>query len=160
MSFDLRNQIEKDLSVTLEREYGLPIILYGPDGLKQDKSALEPNEDLLGQVQNDTITQNPETGETIITNNPVISVRRRSLIRIPLPGEKWAVQIPITPDRSGAVENFIFSPTRAPEGGSSIGFIILYLRRAKDSAEVAELIFQDTVDSEFTDDEDTEWVDS
>jgi hypothetical protein len=160
LSFDLRAQIEQDLSVTIEGDYGLPIILYGPDGLKQDKSALEPTEDLLGQILYDTITQNPETGEQVVSNNPIISIRRRSLTRIPAPSEKWVVQIPITPDRSGAVENFIISATRAPEGGSSIGFIRLYLRRAKDTAEIAELIFQDTVDSEFTDDEDTEFVDS
>jgi hypothetical protein len=160
LSFDLRAQIEQDLSVTIEGDYGLPIILYGPDGLKQDKSALDPTLDLLGQILYDTITQNPETGEQIVSNNPIISIRRRSLTRIPAPGQKWAVQIPITPDRSGAVENFIISAARAPEGGASIGFIRLYLRRAKDPAEFTGFDFQDTVDSEFTDDEDTEFVDS
>ena len=160
MSFDLRSQIEKDLSVTLEGDYGLPIILYGPDGLKQDKSELDPTKDLLGQVLYDTITQNPETGEQIVSNNPIISIRRRSLTRIPAPGEKWAIQTPVTPDRSGAVENFIISATRAPEGGSSIGFIRLYLRRAKDPAEISEFDFQSTTDSEFTDTDDTEFIDS
>lgn len=160
MAFDLRSQIENDLAITMEGDFGLPVILYGPDGSKQSKSANDPTSDLLGQILYDAVSGNPETGERVVTNNPIVSIRRTSLDRIPLPGETWAIQIPVTPQSTGAVSNFIISDTRAPEGGASIGFIRLYLRKAKNPAEIANLIFQDTPDSTFTDTGDTEWIDS
>jgi hypothetical protein len=158
---NLREQIETDLSFTLENneDFGLPVILYGPDG-KQDKSANDPTADLMGQINYDTILVNPDTGEEIRVNNPNVSLRRSSLDRVPVAGETWAVAIPTTPSLTGDVSYFVIDATRAPGGGASIGFIVLYLRKARTPDEIAKLIFQDTKDSEWTDTEDTEFIDS
>jgi hypothetical protein len=159
---NLREQIETDLSFTLENneDFGLPVILYGPDGNKQDKSANVPADNLMGQILYDTVRINPDTGEEMVVNNPIVTLRRSSLDRVPVAGETWAIAIPTTPSLTGTVSYFIIDATRAPEGGASIGFIRLYLRKARTPDEIAELIFQDTKDSEWTDTDDTEFIDS
>ena len=119
MALNLREQAESDLSFTLEGAFGLPVTLIAPDGSIQDN--------LTGQVLYDTIKVNPETGEEMVVNNPVVSLRRSSLDRIPLPGEKWIVKIPVDPSTTATLEDFIIDQTRPPEGGRSIGFIRLYL---------------------------------
>ena len=125
MALNLREQAESDLSFTLEGAFGLPVTLIAPDGSIQD--------DLVGQVLYDTVRINPETGEEMVVNNPVVVLRRSSLDRIPLPGEKWIVKIPVDPSITATLEDFMIDETRPPEGGRSIGFIRLYLRRAQQS---------------------------
>lgn len=130
---NLRQLAESDLALTLESEnqFGLPIVLIDPDGNKIDQSI--HGGALLGQVLYETVSVNPDTGEEMTVNNPVVTLRRSSLVRVPEPGEKWLVKIPVDPTADAPVEDFIFDPTRAPSGSRSIGFITLYLRRAVQS---------------------------
>jgi len=118
---NLREQIEADLAESLENpdDYGLPVILISPDGEVQD---------LNGQVLYDTKRVDPETGLDMIISTPVVTLRRSSLTRIPLAGEKWAVRIPETP--SSTATKTTHAIERAPEEGKSIGFIRLYLKKA------------------------------
>lgn len=118
---NLRELAESDLAVTLEGDFGLPVELIDPDGTKY--TGIE------GQILYDQLTADPETGEPITVNNPIVSVRRSSLVRVPQPGENWVVKIPITPSRTAALEDFMLSPVKPPGGGGSIGFIKLYLQR-------------------------------
>lgn len=129
---NLREQVESDLSFTLEREWKLPVVLIDPDGNTIDTS-LNDGETLGGQILYDTVRINPTTGEEMVVNNPIVSLRRSSLSRVPLPGEKWVVKIPTTPSTTAPKEDFVLSPTRPPEGGRSIGFIRLYLQRVEQS---------------------------
>jgi hypothetical protein len=117
----LRAQIEEDLALTLENpdDYGLPVILVSPDGVTQE---------VYGQVLYDTKRIDPETGLDMIVPQPVVTVRRSSLTRIPLAREKWAVRIPMTPEYAAAMTTH--SIERAPEDGKSIGFVRLYLTKA------------------------------
>jgi hypothetical protein len=137
MSFDMRAQIEKDLGVTLEGDYGLPVELTGPDGEEITTSAnsVDPQnpEPLYGQVLYTTTRMNPDTGEEMVVNEPVVVLRRSSLSRIPEPGENWFVRFPKDPDRTAELSDFAFTPDRAPEGGRSIGFIRLYPHKAEQS---------------------------
>lgn len=120
----LREQVESDLSFTLESigDWGLPVELIDPDGLVYQ---------LNGQILYDTIVTDPETGGEIIVHKPVVTLRRSSLTRVPLSGEKWAVKIPIEPSLTANKVTFLLE--RPTEEGGSIGFIRLYLMKAKQS---------------------------
>lgn len=129
----LRATVEKDLKLTLEGDFKLPVILIDPDGNTIDKSANEPLEDLTGQVMFDTIIENPDTGREIITGKPVVTLRRSSLSRVPTDTDypKWFVKIPVSVLVGALIETFNLA--RPPEGGSSHGFVRLYLMKAEQS---------------------------
>jgi len=127
----LRERIEADLAVTLEGDYKLPVVLIAPDGARQDKSANDPDADLVGQIIYDTRVDAPETGGDIIIHKPVVTLRRTSLDRIPKSGEKWAVEIPTVPQYDAPKEKFFLEV--ALEDGGAIGFIRLHLMRVKQS---------------------------
>ncbi len=132
MAFSLREQVETDLAVSLEGDWGLPVVLIQPDGTKIDTS-LNSGETLMGQVLYDTVGVNPDTGDSIVISNPIVTLRRSSLSRIPISGEKWLVTIPANPSLSAPLEDYVIDPSRAIEGGRTFGFVRLYLRRAKQS---------------------------
>lgn len=117
---NLRELAEKDLGRSLEGEWSLPVNLIDPDGVRYDG--------LRGQVLFDIVRVNPETGEEVTVQTPVVTLRRSTLARIPAPGENWIVEIPATPSEAAAKVQHVLSPTRPPEGGASIGFIRLYLQ--------------------------------
>lgn len=131
---NLRTQIESDLSFSLEDEniWGLPVVLIGPDGEKQEFSENSPDPEnpliLTGQVLYETLVLNPSTGEEIIVSKPVVSLRRSSLIRMPDVDENWIVKIPETPDPDADLIDYVIDKGRPLEGGKSIGFIRLYLK--------------------------------
>lgn len=127
----LREIVESDLELTLEDDWGLPVVLYAPDGTKYDKSANDTTKDLVGQVLYDTRIEDPATGAEIIVHKPVITLRKTSLTRIPISGEKWIIEIPTTPEYAGTKTAFYVE--RPSEDGSSIGFIRLYLMAADQS---------------------------
>lgn len=129
MAFNLRRQVELDLSVSLEGEWGLPVVLIQPDGTTIDTS-LNSGETLVGQVLYDTVGVNPDTGDAIVISNPIVTLRRSSLSRIPISGEKWLVKIPADPSPEAVLEDYVLDPSRAIEGGRTFGFVRLYLRRA------------------------------
>ncbi len=134
---NLREQCEQDLSITLEGDFGLPVELVSPDGIEYKFSANSPDPlnplSIMGQVLYDTVRADPDTGEPITVNEPIVSLRRSSLDRVPVSGERWVVKIPTTPSLTAELEPFILSPTRPPAGGASIGFIKLYLQRISQS---------------------------
>lgn len=129
---NLRRKIEQDLSRTIEREYGLPVSLVSPAG-EEINTSVHTGEQLYGQILYESVRVNPDTGEEIVLNNPAITLRRSSLSRVPEPNETWLVRIPTAPTEGAPIEDFVFDSTRAPEGGQSIGYITLYLRRATQS---------------------------
>lgn len=123
MAINLREQAESDLAITLEGEFGLPVELTNPD-----TGAIQT---VQGQVLYDTVSADPETGAPIISNNPVVTLRRSSLNPVPQPGERWHVRIPITPSRTAALDDFMIDDTHPPDGGASLGTIRLHLIRAE-----------------------------
>jgi hypothetical protein len=127
----IRADIEEDLAETLEDsdDYGLPVVLIGPDGVVYDTSEND-DDDLYGQVLYDHISQD-EDGNQIIDNRPVVTLRISSLARVPQNGEVWAVKIPVSPLADAELQTFVME--RAVEGGASIGFVRLYLRKAEQS---------------------------
>lgn len=126
---NLREQIERDLAVTLEGNYRLPVELIAPDGTKQVYSAQDGESLLYGQVLWDHLTADPETGAMLVVNNPTVVLRKTSLDRIPQNGETWVVRIPLTPDEDAPLVSHMME--RAVHHGSSIGFVKLFLMRAQ-----------------------------
>jgi len=129
MAINLRRRVERDLSFSLEGAWGLPVILIAPDGETIDTSENSGTQ-LKGQVLFDTIQVNPDTGDDMVVGNPIVTLRRSSLSRIPQPGENWIVKIPPEANSENPTEDYVLTSTRAPEGGKSIGIIRLYLRKA------------------------------
>ena len=123
---NLRELAEKDLAETLEGEWSLPVILIGPDGIKYDKTVDGRN--LTGQVLYGRREFNPDTGEEIFINTPVVTLRISSLVRVPADTECWGVKIPVKPSTTADMDDFIFNG-RPSEGGATIGFMRIYPQR-------------------------------
>ena len=126
---NLREQLEQDLGETLEGEWGLPVVLIDPDGVKYDTSANDPTKPLAGQVLYGKKEFNPDTGQDVYINQPIVSLRVTSLTRVPQNGEKWALKMPIRPSTTAPLVDFIFEG-RPLEGGTSLGFIRIYPQKA------------------------------
>ena len=129
----IRADIEADLAETLESpdDFGMPVELISPDGEVQTMSANDPTLGLYGQVLYDTIQQD-ENGNEYIDHQPVVSLRITSLDRVPAPGEKWNIKIPISPVEGADMVSH--TGERAPEDGRTIGFIRMILRKVEQSA--------------------------
>ena len=127
---NLRERTEQDLGTTLEGQFGLPVELTGPGGIEIKTSANSPDPlnplDLMAQILYTTVRVSPETGEEMVTSEPVIVLRRSSLSRVPQDGEKWFIKFPKDPSLTAEMANYALTPGRATEGGRSIGFIRLY----------------------------------
>jgi hypothetical protein len=123
----LREQIESDLSFTLEGEFRLPVVLIFADGTKQEKSANDTTQDLVGQILHDTIVETLETGLDGVVHRTVVTLRKTSLDQTPSKGD--SVLIPVTPNYNATKEVYIIE--RVSEDGGSIGFVRLYLVKAK-----------------------------
>ena len=131
---NLRERAEQDLGTTLEGQWGLPVELTGPGGIVYKTSANSPDPlnplTLKGQVLYTTPKIDPNTGEEIVVNKPVITLRRSSLERIPQDGENWHVKAPRDPSLTADLQDYVFTPNSASQGGRSIGFIRLYPSKA------------------------------
>jgi hypothetical protein len=124
--------VETDLGRSLEGDFGLPVELITPDAVtintrQSDGAPLE------GQVLYNSKDVDVDTGLPIVVNNPVVTLRRSSLSRIPVAGEKWIVRIPKNPNETDILINFALDGSRPPESGQSIGFVKLYLRAIQQS---------------------------
>lgn len=126
---NLRQAIEKDLYDSLESEWKINIELTSPDGNVQRYSLNNPDELLGGQVLYYTRRENPITGEVMVVNEPVATLRISSLIRVPAAGETWFIKFPVAPTAGAEVRSWVFTPTRSPEHGTDIGFIRIYPQR-------------------------------
>lgn len=80
-----------------------------------------------GQVLYNLARLDPISGEKIIIETLVATLRRSSLRVVPAAGEKWLVEVPVNPCAGAPIGQYALSPMRAPEGGAAIGFIRLYL---------------------------------
>lgn len=127
----LRAEIEQDLAETLEGDYGLPVVLISPSGVRYSTSANDPTSSLMAQVLYDSASQDAD-GNTVIDSRPVITLRRSSLSVVPQSGERWAVEMPTGPEDDASTATFVVE--RALEGGRSIGFVRLLLRGTEQSS--------------------------
>lgn len=129
---NLRVRAAEDCKRLNIRDWGLLVELISPDGIKYniDKETGEPLKGLMTLYDRTRII--PETGEDVIVPEPIVTLSRLSLERIPAPGEKWTVRIQESPTSVNFLD-YIISPTRAPEGGKSLEIIRLYLQKLEQS---------------------------
>lgn len=129
---NIRALAESDLKYTLEDSdgYGKPVILISPDGERIDTNQ-NTGEPLTGQVLYDTVRMDADSGADVITEEPIITLRRSSLSRVPKSGELWFIQIPGSPLEGAPLVNYQLDKSKAIQGGRSIGFIRLYPKKAE-----------------------------
>ncbi len=127
MSFHL--QRENDLKTIIEGDFGLPVILVSPDGVEYSKSFLDAEKDLVGKIDRSTFSFNPDNGESVIVQKPVISIRINSLERVPKDGEKWVVKIPEKNQPTDAKIDYVLCNDKAVEMNTTIGYVKLYLMK-------------------------------
>lgn len=113
---NLRAAIEADLADGIEGEFAIAISLLSPDGVRYTER---------GIFSESSKRVDPATGETIIVDEPVATLRTSSLTRVPVAGEKWIFTI------NGL--NYTFGRDRAPEK-TSIGFTRFYLHKLEATA--------------------------
>lgn len=130
---NLREKIELDLHESLEGEFGMPVELTTPSGLTQRYSMNDPDELLQGQVLYFSRQENPSTGEAMIVNQPVVTLRISSLIQEPQAGEKWYIRFPKSPIDGADMLSWVFTPDKAPEHGTDIGFIRIYPQKVEET---------------------------
>lgn len=130
---NLRAQAVIDVKTQNLKNWSLPIVLIDPDGNKYNTDN-ETAETLKAiQILYDYRRENPDTGEPMTVKEPVVVLALSSLSRIPQPGEKWIIEIPLDPSDPDTLSTFFFSSDRSPEGGASLGFIRLYPQKAAQS---------------------------
>lgn len=129
---NLRERMESDLGRILEdyqNGFGLPVVLISPDGEKQEFNAHDTGTPqttpLAGRVLYARFEQSPETGMPYRVNNPMVTLRKSSLDRVPKAGERWAVQIPIEPNLTSDKQTYIME--LAPQSGDSYPWVSLVL---------------------------------
>lgn len=108
----------------IEKQVGVKVVLIDPDGKEYKKSALEPLEDLKGWFVQESLAYDLKTGVDIISDKPVLSLRIRSLERVPQDGEKWIVKVATKLD-SEELKAYVLAG--APKNSKTIGFINLGL---------------------------------
>lgn len=127
---NLRVLAEKDLAITLEgADWGFDVRLIPPDGVPFS---------VRGQVLFNTVRHDAMTGERVVYDTLVVTLRRSSMRLVPVAGENWIVECPVSPLVDAAIGQYVFSPVRPPEGGAAIGFIRLYLQIVEQTPELEE----------------------
>ncbi len=131
---NLRLQANKDLQRSMESEndWGLPVVLIDPDGNTIDTKK-DSTDRLSGQVLLNTVEYNPDTGEDVVIDDPVVTIRLASLTRIPENGEKWVVKLPESPDPGAQLVSYALSPDKTMKFNRSIGFVRMYLQKIEQS---------------------------
>jgi hypothetical protein len=122
---------ESDLADTIEGEFGIPVILIGPGGRITKTVDGRP---LVGKVRWSQPEVNAETGETVVVSNPVVTLRRSSLSRVPVTGENWAVIIPESGKRGAPLATYALDTKYAVEDGRTLGKVRLPLVAIKGGA--------------------------
>ena len=122
---DLRALAESHLAITIEGDWSKEVTLVGPDDGEEQI--------LRGQVLYDRKIENPDTGQEMIVNAPVVSLRISSMDPVPKKDEKWFIKMPISPVAGAPIENFLLDGGRAREGGPSLGYFRYYPRKAEQS---------------------------
>jgi hypothetical protein len=115
---NLRSRAEKDLRVTLEGDFGVPVVLIAPDGAVVDKTV--DGRPLRCKAAWAQPAINAD-GQEVVVPNPVVWLRRTSLARVPRSGERWLVRIPVSPAEDAEMGDFLMDESYAARGGRGLG---------------------------------------
>ena len=120
---------ESDLGDAIEGEFGVPVTLIAPDG--QRISETVDGRPLVGKVRWSQPEVNAQTGEAVVVPNPVVTLRRSSLSRVPATGEEWYVSIPESGKKGAPFEGYLIDTKYAIEGGYTLCKVRLPLVRVR-----------------------------
>lgn len=129
----LRYLAANDVRELNNRDWGQPIKLTDPDGIRYETDNVTGDTLKAAQILYDYRKIDPNTGEEITVHEPIVTISKKSLARVPEPGERWYIEMQVAPDEDSALESRVISEIRAPEGGGSLGFIRLYPGKVKQS---------------------------
>lgn len=128
--------MERDLGAMIEDSvngFGLPVSLCPPDGERQIYDAhdtgVPQTQLLMGRVVYARFEVSPQTGMSYRVNDPMVTLRKSSLVRVPAAGEIWSVTIPKEPSLTSDTETYLM--TMAPQSGDSYPWILLVLMKAE-----------------------------
>lgn len=130
---NLRQAIENDLGDSLEGEFKVNVVLISPDGEEQHYSLLDPISELGGRVQYYSVQESPTTGQPVVVDQPIVCLRIASLIRVPQPGERWIIKMPVSPRVGASISSYSFNVDKSPMHGTDIGFIKFYPQKMEQS---------------------------
>lgn len=123
---NLRELAAADLKILNLKDWSLPIELFAPDGSLINTDNETGDELRAVQILYDRRKLDPDTGEEITVHEPIVTVAKSSLSRIPIPGEKWVIRMPISPRTGAPLETRQLSSDRSIESGDSLDFVRLY----------------------------------
>jgi hypothetical protein len=127
---NLRGMVERDLGVTIEGDYGVPVVMTAPDGtIYSASTAATP---IMGRLVYDHAEMTPN-GETVIVHNPCLTLRTSTLPRVPKTDEHWMFKVPLNMADQTKLALFFLDAGHPPENGASIGFTRFYLTSAVQS---------------------------
>ena len=127
---NLRQRTIIDMKTQNLKNWSMPITLIDPNGIKYDTDN-ETGEDLKAiQILYDYQVENPDTGVPMTIKEPVVVIALSSLSRVPQPGERWIINIPLSPSDPYTLSPYMITADRPPEGGESLGFIRIYPEKA------------------------------
>ena len=130
---NLRERAVIDAKSQNLKNWALPIELIDPDGIVYNIDN-ETGEILKAlQILYDRRSVNPDTGEIVIVHEPVVTVARSSLSRIPKSDENWYIKFPEDPTDPDTLTGYVFTPDRALEGGNSLGIMRIYPQEIEQS---------------------------
>lgn len=118
-------QIEQDTADIIENEVGCKAVVVYGDGKEQTKSALDPAQDLMCWVVQESRTVDRETGYDMVSDRPVATFRKRALERIPTGAERCFVKVQMDVFSDELTTYQVAGP---PKSGKTIGFVNFQLQ--------------------------------
>ena len=130
---NLRQRAIIDMKTQNLKNWSMPITLIDPDGIKYDTDN-ETGEILrAAQILYGYKVENPDTGVPMTVKEPIVVIVLSSLSRVPQPGERWIINIPLSPLNPDILSPYMITADRPPEGGESLGFVRIYPGKADQS---------------------------
>jgi hypothetical protein len=121
----LLREIQKVTEEVIEKEVGQKVVLLDDEGREYDKSALNPENDLMGFLVSESLEYDINTGTEVLVDAPVLSLPLRALERIPQDGEKWIIRVQTSPFSEDLTSFTLSGP---PKNAKTIGYINLKLQ--------------------------------
>ena len=122
----LLREIQETAEEVISEEFGSKVTLLDENGVTYDKSALDAEEDLKGMLFNESTEYDINIGMEVVADRPVVSLAIRHLTKIPKAGEKWMVQVQLSPFSEDMTSFMLSGP---PKNAKTIGFINLRLQK-------------------------------
>lgn len=132
MTFNIRTHLATaGLKIMLEGAFSALCELTDPDGVETKVN--EVGDPLRGELLLDREDIDPESGDLVTVKETMLSLRKTALPRIPVAGETWKVAVALDASTPTVLTTHLANADESPTGGSTIGFIKLFLKDVEQS---------------------------